>query len=270
MEKILTIITCLLTVNLSAQKIDFKNLKIDTAIQVLNVGTFHMGYSSDAHTVDFDEHNKNNIREIHEVAKRIAEFKPTIIIVERTPSYNQKLQLSYKEYLKNPKMKFKNPSEIELLAFEVGRLSNTIKIYAIDHHLGYNYMIGNDIHNSKDEKIVNWYYQQADSLDKVFESTSPLVRDRLLITNQPFYLDFLLNINSDILTHIATAGGHEGADEATKYYQRNLRMYSNLNQINMTSQDRIFILMGASHTAFFRQWLARSPKYELINTLDYL
>ncbi|UVD81263.1 DUF5694 domain-containing protein [Myroides albus] len=59
-------------------------------------------------------------------------------------------------------------------------------------------------------------------------------------------------------------------DETAKFYHRNLVMYSNLNQIPLTKDDRVFILMGGTHTAFFNMWLERSPKYQLMNTLDYI
>tara|TARA_R110000772_G_scaffold73094_6_gene159217 strand:- start:1627 stop:1791 length:165 start_codon:yes stop_codon:yes gene_type:complete len=47
-------------------------------------------------------------------------------------------------------------------------------------------------------------------------------------------------------------------------------MYSNLNLISLDSNDRVFILMGAAHTAFFRDFVKRNPKYEMVNTFDYL
>jgi len=47
-------------------------------------------------------------------------------------------------------------------------------------------------------------------------------------------------------------------------------MYSNLNRISLDKEDRVFIMMGASHTAFFRDFISRSPKYEMVNTFDYL
>jgi len=38
----------------------------------------------------------------------------------------------------------------------------------------------------------------------------------------------------------------------------------------LDEKDRVFILMGASHTAFFQDFMSRSPRYELVNTFDYL
>src|SRR6218665_513092 len=115
--------------------------KFSDAVPVLNVGTFHMGYSTDDHTTEFDEHNKENVLQVHKIAKAIAAFKPTVIIVETPPGYDSSLQKEYKEYLQHPEMKFEHPSEIELLAYEVGRLSGVQRIYGIDYKEGYNYMV---------------------------------------------------------------------------------------------------------------------------------
>lgn len=241
-------------------------------IEVLNFGTFHMGYTSDANTTEFDEHNKENQRQVHEVAQMLAEFKPTVILVEVPPKYDGWLDSTYNAYLKDPKMHFDRPDEVELLAFELGRLSNTKRIYGIDHKMSYNYNIGNQITNTIDPVTYNSYNEDPYSYypEVNLNEDSLSLLDRLKVGNHDKYLDFLITINADILTHAGTDENFEGADEAAKYYQRNLRMFSNLNRIELSKDDRVFILMGGSHTAFFRDFISRSPKYEMVNTLDYL
>jgi Family of unknown function (DUF5694) len=241
-------------------------------ISVLNLGTFHMGQTSDANKTEFDENDKKNQMAVKEIAQKLALFRPTVIIVETPPSFDKKLQAEYSEYVSNPKMKFKDPSEIELLAYELGRLSGTKRIYGIDHKMGYNYNIGSEMVNSIDSLWHNKYYK--DPLKyypevNVDENKLNLL-DKLKLTNHDSYLDFLIEVNAEMLAHVGSANGFEGADEATKYYQRNMRMYSNLNRINLTADDRVFILMGASHTAYLRDFISRSPKYKMVNTFDYL
>lgn len=241
-------------------------------IKVLNFGTFHMGFTTDAHTTEFDQYEKENQLKVHEIVNKIALFKPTVIIVERLPENNEKLQARYKEYIKNPNIFFKNPSEVELLAFELGRLCKTERIYGIDHKMNYNYLIVREIENSIDSSFVNnFYVNPLQFYPKVDMNEDTLnLLDKLKLTNHHQYLDFLMTINADIMTHVGTVDGFEGADESAKYYQRNLRMYSNLNRIKLNQDDRVFVLLGASHTAFFRDFINRSPKYEMVNTFDYL
>ena len=96
------------------------------------------------------------------------------------------------------------------------------------------------------------------------------LNEKLLRINHPKVLDLLITANADILTYVGTENGFEGADEAAKYYQRNLRIYSNLNRLKLDNKDRVFILSGGSHTAFLREFMNRDETYEMVNTFDYL
>ena len=241
-------------------------------IPILNLGTFHMGETSDANKTEFDESDRKNQIAVKEIAEKLSAFRPTVIIVETPPSFNEKLQAEYKEYVLNPKMKYKNPSEIELLAYELGRISGTTRIYGIDHKMGYNYNIGNQIVNSIDSLWYNKYYKNPLKYYVLVNHDQSKLNllDKLKLTNHNAYLDFLIEVNAEMLAHVGSENGFEGADEATKYYQRNIRMYSNLNRINLTENDRVFILLGASHTAYLRDFISRSPKYKMVNTFEYL
>ncbi|WP_291092298.1 DUF5694 domain-containing protein [Empedobacter sp. UBA6745] len=268
----ITIITVLGSVNLSAQaKYNFQT-KFDDAIPVLNVGTFHMGYTTDANSTEFDEHNKENIRQVHELANKIAAFKPTIILVEQEPYKNKKIATAYSDYLKNPKMKFEKPTEIELLAYEVGRLSGSKKIYGINYQEDYLYMLG-DLLKEQDDSITFKKYiemfRNNESKNGVTKKDVKL-KELLQYYNQPEFLDFSVAVNADMLTTVSYKKYPVGAEQAAKYYHRNLAMFSNMNNVPITKDDRIFVLMGATHTAFFKDFLRRSPKFKEVNTLDYL
>jgi len=241
-------------------------------IQILNFGTFHFGYTSDANAINFDEHDIENQREAHKIAEKLSEFQPTVILVETIPQRNEKLQNEYRAYITNPKMNFESPTEIELLAYELGRISGVERIYGIDHKMEYNYNIGNEIENNIDSIWYNKFYKNPLSFytDVYVKKDNYGLFDRLKQVNRNQFLDFLIAVNADMLTHVGTKDGFEGADEAAKYYQRNLRMYSNLNRLKLNEDDRVFILMGASHVAFFRDFISRSPKYEMVNTFKYL
>lgn len=246
------------------------DLKFEDAVPVLNMGTFHMGYTPDATTTEFDEHDQENIREVHKIARAIAAFKPTVIVVERLPENNEKLQKVYREYLENPDMEFSEPSEVELLAFEMGRLAETERIYGIDFREGYNYRIAEQVQEGVDNETYHRYMKELGKLQKQYPEKQMTVLEKLQWANDTRYHDILINSNADMLTHISSKGKAEGADEASKFYHRNLVMYSNLNQIELSENDRVFILMGASHTAFFNMWLSRSPKYKMVEMDNFL
>ncbi|MEN7551493.1 DUF5694 domain-containing protein [Rapidithrix thailandica] len=241
----------------------------------MNFATFHFGYTPDAYKVDFDENDKRKQEEIRQISKMLANFKPTIICIENLPKYNAEINQAYQDFLDNPSELNTNYGESSMIGFEVGRLSNVKKLYGIDNHMGYNYRIGEQIDNAIDSITYNEYLKEPfkydpelAELDRDFEKLS--LQEKLKYYNHPKKLDFNININADNLMYAGTENGFEGADEAAKFYQRNMRIYSNLNRIPMTKEDRVFILMGAAHAAFLREFIQRSPKFEMVNTLDYL
>lgn len=244
--------------------------KFEDAIPVLNVATFHMGATPDAKSTEFDEHNAENQKEVKKLAALLAAFKPTILIIEALPKNDSTRLMDYLDYLKNPNKEFKNPSEIELLAYEVGRLSGAKRIHGIDYREEYDYNIGKKVANNIDKTTFNKYFPIVmENKKKNPEENIPFY-DLFKLNNHPQFLETLININADLLTYVSSKGKSEGADEAAKFYHRNLVMFSNLNQIEVDKNDRIFILMGGTHTAFFNDFMKRSPKYKLENIFDYL
>ena len=271
--KVLLLFLTFITINIYGQKKSYDQkiiykTKFDDAIPVLNVGTFHMGETSDEQSTEFDELDKKNQLEIKKLAKLLAEFKPTIIVIEDVPKNDSLRQFSYSEYIKNPKKKFQKPDERELLAYEVGRLCGAKKIYGIDFKESYNYNIS--VKNNVDKTTVDKYWKLLDENETKNPEKGIPFYDLFKLNNHPQYLESLININADLLTYISSKNNSEGADEAAKFYHRNLVMLSNLNQIPVEKNDRIFILMGGTHTAFFMDFLKRSPKYIVENTFDYL
>ncbi|WP_443947093.1 DUF5694 domain-containing protein [Pedobacter sp. AW1-32] len=244
--------------------------KFEDAVPVLNVATFHMGETSDANSTAFDEKDSKNQQDIRTLAKKLAIFKPTIIVIEDRPVNNSTRRGDYMDYLQNPKKKYDNPDERELLAYEVGRLSGAQRIYGIDFKESYDYQIGGKVKNRMDQTTSNRYWKLIDENEKKIPEEGIPFYELFKLNNHPQYLESLININADILTYISSKGKSEGADEAAKFYHRNLVMFSNLNQIPIDKSDRIFILMGGAHTAFFNDFLRRSPKYRLEDPFQYL
>lgn len=248
----------------------YGNCYAQEKIDVLNFATFHMTYTPDAHKVKFDENDNKNKNDAYQIAKLLAAFKPTIICVEIIPAKNEELNTDYHAFVEDKEYKAKFGGEIALIAYEVGKLSGVKKIYGIDEQqtAAYNYNISSELDNPTDSTTAKNYMKRVIAEFANIDKLSVL--DKLKIFNDRETLQKFININADILTYSSTKGHFEGADEASKFYRRNLRMFSNINQIPVTKDDRILIISGATHAAFLGEFLERSPKYKLINIDNYL
>lgn len=259
MKKVSVICGFLMSMWLSAQK-----------IEVLNFATFHMGKTPDAAKVRFDPKSEKTQKEVFEIAKLLAEFKPTIICVELLPTENEKIQNDYQSFLKNKDYKTAYEGEVSLLAYQIAKIANVKKIYGIDEQETgkYNYRLGEQLKDQVDNVTYKRFIKTF--IEGFGKQDGLSVKEKLIDYNKESTLQDLITANADILTYVGTAGHFEGADEAAKYYRRNLRMYSNLNQIPLSENDKVLIISGATHAAFFSEFLKRSPKYKPVNVFDYL
>ena len=273
--------SCHIKDNTNELKTETQTEQKQDKIKVLNFGTFHFGYTPDANKTEFNEHSEEAQKEVREISKMLAQFKPTIICIENLPKFNNEINKAYQEFLENPITLNTNYGESSMIGFDVGRLSNVKKIYGIDNHMGYNYSVGDFIENSPDLENsidVETYlqltnepfkgYPEIAKREAKYEELSLI--EKLKLCNEPTHLDYSINTNADKLLYVGIDHGFEGADAAAVFYHRNMKIYSNLNRIPMTKNDRVFIIMGTAHTAFLREFMRRSPKFEMVNTLDYL
>lgn len=241
-------------------------------IKVLNIGVFHMGETSDATSTEYDEAAEKSKKEITEVNQLIAKFKPTIILVEDEPKDQEELVSNYEMYLKNQSAKTTyDGNEIKLMGFEIGRIAGVKRIYGIDHRMGYNYNQGalaKELNAKKYFQTMMTLQQLESSVDMDVKSVG--LKKVLSILNTTLAYDFLINYNADALTYVNSENGFEGVDEAAKFYHRNLRMFANINKIEMDENDRVLIISGATHAAFFQKFFSRSYIYELESVNDYL
>jgi hypothetical protein len=168
-----------------------------------------------------------------------------------------------------------------MVGFDVAEMSGLNKVYGIDNHMGYNYSVGDFIENSPELtntidpatylEITNnplKAYPEIEKRNNNFDNLSLL--EKLALINEPIMLDYSLNANTDKLFYVGIDDNFIGAYQAALFYHRNIKIYSNLNRIKMNKNDRVLILMGSTHMAMLREFIMRSPKFEMVNSLDYL
>jgi len=66
-------------------------------------------------------------------------------------------------------------------------------------------------------------------------------------------------------------GKYNGADAlATYWYDRNLRIFRNIQRITTSPNDRILVLFGAGHISVLDQLLKCTPEYNYIKFDDLI
>ena len=63
---------------------------------------------------------------------------------------------------------------------------------------------------------------------------------------------------------------YPGADSTTGWYNRNLRIFANLQRLLEKKDERILVIIGAGHVPILRHAVQASPQFELVEVSEVL
>ncbi len=254
--------------------------------QVLLLGTFHFaGERVDANTTPaylrVDIRSPSRQAQLGEVIKRIARFNPTKIAIEASPNAKQYIDSVYAAYRAGKFRGDKRVSEEDEL-YQLG--------FRLADRLGHRELFPIDappfrIRFSPVDSLTMFtkYEHQADSSFAFWDqqyTTYAKLQDSLKY--HASVVDYLRFLNTDdtqsrsigrwlVTTKRGTNREPIGADGfISRYYNRNLRIYSNIQRLITSPSDRILVLYGNTHLYILKHLIKASPEFELADTMDYL
>ncbi|GAA4165166.1 hypothetical protein GCM10022217_36910 [Chryseobacterium ginsenosidimutans] len=264
-----TFLLCLSTL-LSAQRKPseyFPNPKT----KVLVVGSFHFDYPNlDAHKTDKDDRvdvlSPKTAKEVTELINYIKKFRPTKIAIEAWPNWNANQKL--KEY-KEGKYADQRDERYQI-AMRIAKELNLTELYSIDAN-----SVLNDLQEKFGKKDSMYFKNLSADYDFLSDDLISKQYNAFFKSSEPKNFKSLLDLfkfmNSKeyhqyeygaYLSGDFKLREHDGADMLALYwYDRNLRMFRNIQNIPHTSEDRILVIAGNGHASVLRQLFTSSPEF---------
>ncbi|WP_440120931.1 DUF5694 domain-containing protein [Tenacibaculum sp. Ill] len=239
--------------------------------KVLVVGTFHFSYPGLDYTKT-EENDKIDVlkepkkSEVTELVEYIKKFKPTKVAIEAKPSWN--MNQRYKEYKKGEHRNERG--EDFQLGMRIANDFNLDSIYSID---------ANTL--SSDLSKLNSEFIEELSKDYDFKSDDPyneMVQksfdEDAKMPSKVNLLEYFKHMNS-IEGHKNNYGAYlvgdfklddnRGADFLSIWwYNRNLRIFRNIQKIDHANEDRVLVIIGNGHASLLRHMIEYSPEYEFV------
>jgi hypothetical protein len=249
----------------------------DPPHQLLIVGTFHFsdpGLDAYRPSFDVDILAPERQAEVLDLVERLAGFRPTRVAVEAMPARQPALDEMYAEYLRGERELGSN--EIQQLGFRLASEMGHDRVYAVDAERRFyqpwvdpdSFAVANGQRHRLDPDLQLLYGRQSRWEDEA--KTHRPLRETLLSLNDP---ERALRSHGQYLIgnfEVGTDEEYPGVDSKTAWFNRNLRIFANLQRLLEDEHERIVLIVGAGHVALLRHAAEASPQFELVELADVL
>lgn len=247
----------------------------DPPHQVMLLGTFHFadaGLDEFRPEVDIDVKSRVRQQELEELCSVLARFRPTRIAVEAMPARQPELDRRYAGYLRD---EFELPAnEIYQIGFRLARRLGHDRVHAIDAERRWYQPYVNPEEYAREHgqgAIVEspWYQlYEAASREEDRLKAKRTIGETLLALNHPERIRMSHGIYLVGTFKAGTGDEYPGADVKTAWYNRNLRIFANIQRITSAANERILVVIGAGHLPILRHCVDASPEYALVEPVS--
>jgi Family of unknown function (DUF5694) len=275
------------------------------AAALLLLGTFHFqdrGLDAYRPRSRVDVLAPERQRELKEVVERLAAFRPTKVAVERHAQWQAQLDAEYAAYRRSAPgaegARALPADEVYQLGFRLAARCGHPRVYGVnawDRHYepwgdldAYTRAHGEaamfrDYHdrpapveewaraNGQGVRLAAWAaaVQARGEAGERRKTEAPL-RATLRAANEEAAL---LRSHGGYLVgpfKVGAAGAYPGPDHVTAWYNRNLRIFANLQRLTESPAERLLLVIGAGHVPLLRHCAQASPEYTLAEVGDFL
>lgn len=248
--------------------------KKKTKVFLLGVFHFHNPGLDLVKTKDTDILSPKCQEEIQDVVNIIAKTKPNKIFFEASLSYQKKMDSLYKSYLAGGLKDDKD--ETTQVGFRLMKQLGLNKSYCVDANgefpadslMATWQTNGQQTYFDEFMAVIKGYEIEANK--QIASGMSIKERLRLINENSERQKDLAFYSGTSVMK-AGKQGNFIGADLATEWYKRNIRIYSNILRELETNDETIFVMFGAGHQAILEHLFSlHSEEFELINVAKLL
>lgn len=242
-----------------------------TKAKIMVLGSYHMANpGADVFNIQADDVlSPHRQKEMEELVAILLQYKPTKIVLEVGSNMDSLLNARYLSYLDgNHKL---NASEAQQLGFRLAKYSGHKKVFCVDEEGKFDFdtVMQFAMKNGQGQSVQS----MMGTIQNHIANENKMLLESALVqyfkhmnspVNQEMGLDWYMK-----LLNIAEGKSFPGPELVSDMYERNLKIMSNIFRITNNPDDRILVIYGNGHTAFFKSMLLGSQKFEWVDVFDY-
>lgn len=231
--------------------------------EVLVLGVWHMA-SSGNHLFDTEADDILSSRRQAEMAELISvleRFQPTKIALEAEFSDSDVISARFDDYLNGELELSRN--ERQQIGFRLAKELGHTAVYSVDADGEYPFPRVQDYANARGraDELEAWMdegRERAEAWNAFLASHTVL--EALLHMNSDDYATLAFDYR---IAHLGEPWNWAGPDLITDWFQRNIRIYSNVLRLIDSPDERVLVIIGAGHLGWLRHNFASDPDVAL-------
>ena len=243
--------------------------------EVLVFGTYHfLGSKTDLNSVSDpllgSEFRQQELRALHD---KLIDYSPTKILVEVPTEKQNLLDQAFTAWSNDPTADLPGGLKGEILhvAFPLAKSLGHEKLWAIDHKIPMKF---GEIMERAEQ------FGQKQLLDDAFGLIQPFLVEWRRMIREDGMLPTLCDANDRktleethslymVMAEVGQGEDYIGADQLADWFRRNLIIFQNLTRIS-NDQDRLFVLFGAGHSKYLRDFINESPRFTEVDPNEWI
>jgi len=241
----------------------------DARPEILVLGTYHMSNPGrDIYNMKADDvlspKREQEMAQLIEVLKR---FRPTKIAIEADTG-SQRVEQQYSDYLAGKYTLSRD--ETNQIGYRLAKELGHHAVYPVDEEGDFPM-----------QRVVNYAKAngRSEKLDAITAGWGTMVNEQDNFLKSHTVLEMLEFMNSDprvakdvalyyAIVPYGDPADYAGPDLLAAWYQRNIRIYSNIVKLVESPNDRILVIYGAGHLGWLRQDIANDGTVKLRKLSD--
>ncbi len=240
--------------------------------ELLVLGTFHFqdaGLDSYRPQFDVDITSPARQAEVRSLVDRLASFRPTKVAVEVSPQDQLWLDSLYAAF-RNGSAAL-GPSEVFQIGFRLAARMGHDRVYGVDaKRRFYEPWVDPDsiavVHGQQHmlDPEINLLYQRQHEWDDRAKVGRSLT-EHLRYVNEP---EQVLRSHGQYLIdgfEVGMGDEYPGVDARTAWFNRNLKIFANIQRLLELERERIVLIIGSGHLAILQHSAKASPQFRLVD-----
>jgi hypothetical protein len=253
-------------------------------IKVYIVGTFHFdGSAGDVYkSAPQDMKTPENQRQLDDLVRRLGYAAPDKLFVEWTTDRQGYVDTTYNLYRQN-EFELGN-NEVYQVGYRLGKLLNLERIYCADARGDFDYdsLVAYAVQHRQAEIITDLNHPK-DSIARLISArigaiysyyqppSGHTLTDVILSNNTPEVIASGADLYNLVYARVGEGSAYPGADLASDFYKRNMRIYTNiLRQVDVAHDKAILVFIGSGHVSFLKEIFPSSLLFEVEDVVPLL